>query len=539
MERAGRHRRHLLARARPARARRVLRRRGGVAPRRSIRPPSARSTRPTSSTVLAARPRRRGAGTLVGLPAARRRWSCWTTRRCSRRRPTTRRPAAARRAARRVPAARAAAPARRGRRGRGSRMGTRSVGGFRGQFKTLADEIRSWRLEGFTVRLVVDDDAAGRAPRARSWPSTSSRPGPMPTLWSGEGLGVLVGECAAGFQLPALGLIVLGEQEIFGARRRRLRRPAVPARRGHRLVHRPRPERPGRARVRTASGATTACATLAVEGRDADFLLLEYGEGGPALPARRPARPDLQVHGRARGRGPPRPARRGRLAARQGVGAGRPPGDGGGPAAAVRRALGGRARRLLGDTPLAARVRGRLPLRGDAGPAPRHRGGQGRHGAAPGRWTAWWPATSATARPRSRCAPRSRRWPTAGRSRCWCRPPCSPSSTGTRSPSASARSRRGSSCSRASGARRSSKAVVGGLASGTVDVVIGTHRLLSKDVAFKDLGPAGGGRGAPLRRHPQGADQAAPGRGGRAHADRHADPAHAAHGDVRRARPLA
>ena len=38
-------------------------------------------------------------------------------------------------------------------------------------------------------------------------------------------------------------------------------------------------------------------------------------------------------------------------------------------------------------------------------------------------------ATSATARPRSRCAPRSRRSRTGSRSRCWCRPPSSRSST--------------------------------------------------------------------------------------------------------------
>src|SRR5215469_16244038 len=37
-------------------------------------------------------------------------------------------------------------------------MGTRSVGGVRGQFKALAEEIREWRGEGFTVRLVVDDE---------------------------------------------------------------------------------------------------------------------------------------------------------------------------------------------------------------------------------------------------------------------------------------------------------------------------------------------------------------------------------------------
>src|SRR5262249_54299053 len=37
-------------------------------------------------------------------------------------------------------------------------MGTRSVGGFRGQFKEMAAEIRGWRGEGFAVRLLVDDE---------------------------------------------------------------------------------------------------------------------------------------------------------------------------------------------------------------------------------------------------------------------------------------------------------------------------------------------------------------------------------------------
>ena len=36
---------------------------------------------------------------------------------------------------------------------------------------------------------------------------------PDAQLWSAEGLGVLVGDCATGFQLPALGLVVLAEQE--------------------------------------------------------------------------------------------------------------------------------------------------------------------------------------------------------------------------------------------------------------------------------------------------------------------------------------
>ena len=40
-------------------------------------------------------------------------------------------------------------------------MGTRSVGGYQGRFKELAAAIREWRVEGFTVRLVVDDDQQG------------------------------------------------------------------------------------------------------------------------------------------------------------------------------------------------------------------------------------------------------------------------------------------------------------------------------------------------------------------------------------------
>ena len=157
-------------------------------------------------------------------------------------------------------------------------MGTRSVGGFRGQFKEMAAEIRGWRGEGFAVRLVVDDERqAERLRRMLSEHELEAWPGV--TLWSSEGLGVVVGECAAGFQLPALGLVVLSEQEVFGASRRRLRRPAF--QRGAAIatftdlapndlvVH----EMHGIARYH-------GLRTLATDGRDADFLLLEYADGG-------------------------------------------------------------------------------------------------------------------------------------------------------------------------------------------------------------------------------------------------------------------
>ena len=88
-------------------------------------------------------------------------------------------------------------------------------------------------------------------------------------------------------------------------------------------------------------------------------------------------------------------------------------------------------------------------------------------------------------------------------------------------------------------ARRSRTRRSRGLKDGKVDVVIGTHRLLSKDIHFKQPRPARRRRGAALRRHAQGAHQAAPHASRRAHALRHADPAHAADGGERPARPLA
>ena len=157
-------------------------------------------------------------------------------------------------------------------------MGTRSIGGYRGQFKTLAGEIRSWRGEGFTVRLVVDDER--QSDRLRQMLGEHDlEPWPGAGLWSEDGLGVIVGECSAGFQIPALGLIVLCEEEIFGAQRRRLRRPLF--QRGAAIasfndlapndlvVH----EQHG-------IGRYHGLRTLSTEGHDADFLLLEYADGG-------------------------------------------------------------------------------------------------------------------------------------------------------------------------------------------------------------------------------------------------------------------
>ena len=96
--------------------------------------------------------------------------------------------------------------------------------------------------------------------------------------------------------------------------------------------------------------------------------------------------------------------------------------------------------RLHRGEPLAARVRGGLRVRGDARPGGGHRRRDGGHVRRTRPWTASSAATSATARPRWPCArPCGPCW-TASRWRCWPPPPCSPSSTGRPSASASRRS---------------------------------------------------------------------------------------------------
>ncbi len=158
------------------------------------------------------------------------------------------------------------------------RMDTRSVPGFRGQFKALAAEIGSWRAEGFSVRLVVDDER--QAERVQHMLTEHQlEPWPGASLLSAEGLGVVVGDVSEGFQLPALGLIVLSEQEIFGAQRRRLRRPRF--QRGA-AISAFTDLQPNDLVVHESHGIGRyhGLRTLSTDGRDADFLLLEYAEGG-------------------------------------------------------------------------------------------------------------------------------------------------------------------------------------------------------------------------------------------------------------------
>src|SRR4026209_246604 len=89
----------------------------------------------------------------------------------------------------------------------------------------------------------------------------------------------MVGECSAGFQIPALGLVLLCEEEIFGAQRRRLRRPLF--QRGAAIASF-NDLAPNDLVVHAQHGIARShgLRTLSSDGHDADFLLLEYADGG-------------------------------------------------------------------------------------------------------------------------------------------------------------------------------------------------------------------------------------------------------------------
>ena len=72
------------------------------------------------------------------------------------------------------------------------------------------------------------------------------------------------------------------------------------------------------------------------------------------------------------------------------------------------------------------------------------------------------------------------------------------------------------------------KEAIKGFAEGRVDILIGTHRVLSRDVRAKELGPADRRRGAALRRQAEGAAAPAEAARGRDLDVGDADPAHAA-----------
>src|SRR5262245_11327638 len=154
---------------------------------------------------------------------------------------------------------------------------TQEVPRFTGRFNQLTSEIARWRTEGFRVRLTVADER--QAEHVRQILREHQVDAEVaPSLEGSESLAIVVGECSAGFSIPALGIIVLTEGEVFGARRRSLRRPKY--QRGAALTAFT-DLAPGDIIVHEdhGLGRYLGLQTMKVGDREADFLLLEYSEG--------------------------------------------------------------------------------------------------------------------------------------------------------------------------------------------------------------------------------------------------------------------
>jgi transcription-repair coupling factor (superfamily II helicase) len=168
------------------------------------------------------------------------------------------------------------------------RLETRSIEGMRGQFRRLEGPLAAWRAEGFRVRLLAPDPQT--AGRFQEILRDLEHAAPIvPDLLGPDPLAVLVGGAHVGFECPGLGLVCLTETELFGHRRTMRRRPtyqrgaAIAAftdlAPGDLVVH-----------VEHGIGRYAGLVTLAVDGQPADYLLLEYAEAARLyLPVQRMA----------------------------------------------------------------------------------------------------------------------------------------------------------------------------------------------------------------------------------------------------------
>ena len=157
------------------------------------------------------------------------------------------------------------------------RLDTRSVEGFRGQFRRLAARLAEWRAEGFRVRLMAGEPPT--AGRIREILHDHDLEGPLvSTLTGPEPLAVVVGGAHGGFECPPLGLVCLTETELFGVRRSGRRRPAyqrgsgvsafTDLAPGDLVVH-----------VEHGIGRYGGLVTLTVDGQPGDYLVLDYADG--------------------------------------------------------------------------------------------------------------------------------------------------------------------------------------------------------------------------------------------------------------------
>src|SRR5438067_3885323 len=95
-------------------------------------------------------------------------------------------------------------------------LDTQEVPRFSGRFAHLTEALGRWRAEGFVVRLVVADELQAEHLRQILRDHDVEAP-VVAALQAPESPAIVVGECAGGFAISAVGLVLLTENEIFGA----------------------------------------------------------------------------------------------------------------------------------------------------------------------------------------------------------------------------------------------------------------------------------------------------------------------------------
>lgn len=154
------------------------------------------------------------------------------------------------------------------------RFQTQSVPTYRGKIAQLVEDLQGLRREGWVVHLVLRSEAQGRKLQEvlkehdlfASW-------GPS---WTPGGIGILSGELSSGFAFPDLKFTYIAESEIFGPRPLLKPKPkeasppvAVEAlKAGDFVVH----EEHG-------IGRFLGLQPLRAGGSEGDYLLIEYAEG--------------------------------------------------------------------------------------------------------------------------------------------------------------------------------------------------------------------------------------------------------------------
>jgi len=157
-------------------------------------------------------------------------------------------------------------------------LDTQEVPRFGGRFAHLTEELLRWRAEGFTVRLAAADEHQAEHLRQILRDHGTDVP-VVGGLDAVESPAIVVGEASGGIAISAVGLVFLTEAEIFGARRRTLRRPKY--QRGAALTAFTDLEvRDLVVHEDHGIGRYLGLRTMAVGEREGDFLLLEYAEGG-------------------------------------------------------------------------------------------------------------------------------------------------------------------------------------------------------------------------------------------------------------------